>query len=211
MILGVLVSTTALLTASASPTGSTTAPTATAAKPAAVASPGPASTDARTVVVLKTNLGVIKLALDKDKAPQTVENFLQYMRAHHYDGTIFHRVIPGFMIQGGGLDKEMVERTQRAPVRNEARNGLRNRRGTVAMARLSAPHSATSQFFINLRNNDGLDFGVFPDGWGYAVFGEVVAGMDVVDKIAAVPTGSRGQFENVPRTPVVIESVTAEH
>lgn len=198
MFLAVLVSTTALLAAAA---------------PTPVASPAATkpTTDERPVVVIRTNLGVIKLALEKQKAPLTVENFLQYVRAKHYDGTIFHRVIPGFMIQGGGLDQNMVERSQRAPVRNEARNGLRNRRGSVAMARLSPPHSATSQFFINLRNNDGLDFGVFQDGWGYAVFGDVVAGMDVVDKIAAVPTSSKGQFENVPRTPVLIETITEDH
>lgn len=210
MILGVLVSTAALLASAAPPSAKPTS----GAKPAAMSTPAPAaasSGSARTVVVIKTSLGVIKLALDQEKAPQTVANFLQYTRAKHYDGTLFHRVIPGFMIQGGGLDKNMVERPQRAPVRNEARNGLRNRRGTIAMARLSEPHSATSQFFINLRNNDGLDFGVYPDGWGYAVFGEVTSGMEVVDQIATVATGSRGQFENVPRTPVMIESITEEH
>jgi cyclophilin family peptidyl-prolyl cis-trans isomerase len=141
-----------------------------------------------------------------DLTPKTVQNFLAYVRAKHYDGTIFHRVIPGFMIQGGGLDADMKERPTQAPVPNEAKTGGRNLRGTLSMARTSAPHSATAQFFINHKDNAGLDFGVSPDGWGYAVFGEVVEGMDVVDKIAQVPTGSKGMHQNVPRTPVTIIS-----
>ena len=150
----------------------------------------------------RTPLGSIVIGLYKDKAPITVDNFLQYLRAGHYDGTIFHRVIPGFMIQGGGYTPEMEEKKTRPPVRNEARNGLRNSRGAVAMARLDNPDSATSQFFINLRDNHSLDFGI--RGAGYAVFGEVVKGMDVVDRIAAVPTTSRGQHESVPEISVVI-------
>jgi peptidyl-prolyl cis-trans isomerase A (cyclophilin A) len=147
-------------------------------------------------------LGTITIELLPDKAPLSVANFLQYVREGHYDGTIFHRVMPNFMIQGGGLTPDMQEKPQRPPIRNEARNRLRNSRGTVAMARKDDPGSATSQFFINVRDNHNLDFGIA--GAGYAVFGRVVAGMDVVDRIALVPTGRRGQYENVPSRPVVI-------
>jgi cyclophilin family peptidyl-prolyl cis-trans isomerase len=154
------------------------------------------------VVVLDTSLGRIKLGLRQDKAPVTVKNFLTYLRGGHYDGTIFHRVIPGFMIQGGGFEEDMTERPTRPPIVNEAKNGLSNRRGTVAMARTNDPNSATAQFFINVNDNHGLDFGV--RGAGYAVFGEVLEGMEVADKIVAVPTTSKGAHQNVPRTPIVL-------
>src|SRR5688572_18251554 len=158
-------------------------------------------------VEIRTNMGVITLELYPDKAPKTVENFLQYVNDGHYKGTIFHRVIPGFMIQGGGFNVDFVQKKTRAPVQNEANNGLRNEPGTVAMARTSDPHSATAQFFINHKNNEFLNF-TAPNaqGWGYTVFGKVVKGMDVVNKIAAVETGPLGPFpENVPRKTVVIE------
>ena len=156
-------------------------------------------------VELKTSQGDIVLELNDELAPRTVANFVQYVKSGHYDGTVFHRVISGFMIQGGGLDKALNEKATRAPVENEARNGLRNEPGTVAMARTSAPHSATTQFFINVSNNDFLDH-PGQDGWGYAVFGKVVKGMDVVQKIAGLPTRSVGAHGNVPVEPVVIES-----
>jgi cyclophilin family peptidyl-prolyl cis-trans isomerase len=133
-----------------------------------------------------------------------VDNFLKYVKAGHYTGTVFHRVMPNFMIQGGGMDASLKEKPTRAPIRNEAKNGLRNTRGAIAMARTNDPHSATSQFFINVRDNHALDFGI--QGAGYAVFGEVIQGMDVVDRIVAVPTGSKGGHQNVPVTPVVINS-----
>jgi cyclophilin family peptidyl-prolyl cis-trans isomerase len=172
------------------------------ASPAPEATPRPAP--AGPTVVLDTTLGKIRLALNREKAPATVDNFVKYVRGGHYDGTIFHRVIPGFMIQGGGYEPDMTERPTRPPIRNEARNGLSNRRGTIAMARLTAPDSATAQFFINVKDNLALDWGV--RGAGYAVFGEVVEGMDVVDRIVAVPTKMVGYHENVPATPVVIKT-----
>jgi peptidyl-prolyl cis-trans isomerase A (cyclophilin A) len=150
----------------------------------------------------RTPLGTITVALDRDKAPVSVQNFLDYVTAGHYDGTVFHRVMPGFMIQGGGYTPEMEEKPTRPAIVNEAKNGLRNSRGTLAMARLNDPNSATSQFFINLRDNHRLDFGI--DGAGYAVFGQVVEGMDIVDRIAMVPRTSRGQHENVPEVPIII-------
>jgi peptidyl-prolyl cis-trans isomerase A (cyclophilin A) len=153
----------------------------------------------------ETSLGRFRVLLDKEKAPITVDNFLKYVRAGHYDGTIFHRVIPNFMIQGGGLGPDMSERPTRPPIRNEAKNGLRNVRGSIAMARLNEANSATAQFFINVKDNPGLDFGI--RGAGYAVFGQVVEGMDVVDKIVAVPTTLRGDHQNVPTTPVTIQRV----
>jgi peptidyl-prolyl cis-trans isomerase B (cyclophilin B) len=160
-------------------------------------------------VTVSTSLGDIILELDQAKAPVTTENFLAYAMAGHYDGTIFHRVIPGFMIQGGGFDPQMQQKPTQAPIANEADNGLRNQRGSIAMARTSDPHSATSQFFINLKNNAFLDHvGKTAQGWGYTVFGRVVEGMDVVDAIAQVPTGNRGPHSDVPKEPVVIESVT---
>jgi cyclophilin family peptidyl-prolyl cis-trans isomerase len=171
-------------------------------------SPLPRAATARPVVVLATSLGAIKIALDRDKAPVSVDNFLQYVRSGHYDGTVFHRVIPSFMIQGGGFDPDMKQKPTKPPIRNEAKNGLRNRRGTLAMARTNDPDSATSQFFINLKDNTALDYGM--RNAGYAVFGEVVEGMDVVDRIAAVPTAARAPHADVPRTPVVIQSAREE-
>jgi peptidyl-prolyl cis-trans isomerase A (cyclophilin A) len=157
------------------------------------------------VVIVKTSQGEFELELDAKRAPLTVENFLQYVDARFYDGTIFHRVIPGFMIQGGGFDQAMKQKDTRAPIRNEAANGLRNEPGTVAMARTNDPNSATAQFFVNLVDNDFLNHG--SRDFGYAVFGRVSAGMDVVKKVAAVPTGTRGGHQNVPLEPVVIESI----
>ncbi len=183
---------------------------AQAASPAPAAEPAAKPAPAGPYVVMETSLGRIRIGLYKDKAPVTVDNFVQYVRGGHYDGTIFHRVIPNFMVQGGGFDPNMEERPTRPPIKNEARNGLRNLRGTLAMARTSEPHSASAQFFVNVKDNAFLDFGVARDGWGYAVFGEVVEGMDVVDKIAAVQTGNKGQFQNVPLTPVLIQKVREE-
>ena len=157
-------------------------------------------------VEMQTTLGKITLELDAAKAPKSVENFLQYARSGQYDGTIFHRVIDGFMIQGGGFTKEMNEKPTKAPIANEAKNGLKNLRGSIAMARRADPHSATAQFFINHRDNPNLDYPAH-DGWGYAVFGKVTEGMDVVDKIAKVKTGNHGMHQNVPVEPVIIESV----
>ena len=154
-------------------------------------------------------MGTITLELDEAKAPATVANFAQYAKDGHYDGTIFHRVIDGFMIQGGGFTRDMNQKKTREPVRNEAMNGLKNKRGTIAMARTMVVDSATSQFFINLVDNDFLDFqSPTPQGFGYAVFGKVVSGMEVVDAIAKVKTGSAGPHQNVPETPVVIRKVT---
>ena len=175
---------------------------APAAAPAASPTPRPAPTG--PVVSIVTSMGEIRVGLRPDKAPVTVDNFLRYVKAGHYTGTIFHRVIPNFMIQGGGMDVKMVEKTTRPPIRNEARNGLRNARGTIAMARTNDPHSATAQFFVNVKDNHALDFGI--RGAGYAVFGDVVSGMDVVDRIVAVPTIEADGHQNVPATPVVIKS-----
>ncbi len=156
-------------------------------------------------VLLETTSGDILVELFADKAPKTVANFLQYVDDGFYANTIFHRVIPGFMIQGGGLGARMDEKPTRAPVPNEADNGLKNERGTIAMARTSDPHSASAQFFINLVDNDFLDFSApTPDGWGYCVFGRVTDGMDVVDKIAKVKTKTVGMHENVPTDMVLI-------
>ena len=155
-------------------------------------------------------MGAIALALDDEKAPATVANFIQYAKDGHYDGTIFHRVIDGFMIQGGGFTKDMVQKPTREPVRNEAMNGLKNLRGTIAMARTMVVDSATSQFFINLVDNGFLDFSSpTPQGFGYAVFGKVSSGMDVVDAIAKVKTGDAGPHQNVPVKAVVIKKVSA--
>jgi peptidyl-prolyl cis-trans isomerase A (cyclophilin A) len=162
-------------------------------------------------VVLTTSEGDITLELDREKAPRTVDNFIQYVRSGHYDGTIFHRVIDNFMIQGGGMQASMVEKATRAPIPLEARNGLQNLRGTVAMARTMVPDSATAQFFINLRDNAFLDAANSRDGHGYAVFGKVVAGMEVVDRIKAVPTTSRGPHQNVPITPILMRKATLEN
>ena len=175
----------------------------TPASPAPEATPRPLPNG--PVLAVETTLGTFKIGLHQDKSPIGADNFLKYARAKHFDGTLFHRVMPGFMIQGGGLDAQMVEKPTRPPIRNEASNGLRNSRGTVAMARTDDPNSATSQFFINLKDNASLDFGI--RGAGYAVIGEVIEGMDVVDKIAAVPTTTKRPHANVPVTPVVIKSV----
>lgn len=156
-------------------------------------------------VVLHTNHGDITLELDAENAPASTANFLQYVRDGHYDNTLFHRVIPGFMIQGGGMEPGMKQKPTRAPVANEATNGVKNRNYTVAMARTSEPHSATAQFFINIADNDFLDYSSpSANGWGYCVFGKVVAGRDVVDKIKAAPTATSGSHQNVPKEDVVI-------
>lgn len=158
------------------------------------------------LLVMETSLGSVKLELFRDKAPLSVANFLAYVSAGFYDGTIFHRVIRGFMIQGGGLDTEFREKPTRAPIRNEADNGLENRRGTLAMARTADPDSATSQFFINQVDNRALNR-PSPDGHGYAVFGRVVEGMDVVDRMARVRTGYREGFQDVPLERLEIRSI----
>jgi peptidyl-prolyl cis-trans isomerase B (cyclophilin B) len=158
------------------------------------------------MVILHTSHGDITLELHADDAPATVANFLQYVRDGHYDNTIFHRVIDGFMIQGGGMEPGMKQKPVRAPIANEAGNGLKNKHYTVAMARTSEPHSATAQFFINVADNEFLDHkGPSPQGWGYCVFAKVVAGRDVVDRIKLVPTGNSGFHQNVPTEAVVIQ------
>jgi peptidyl-prolyl cis-trans isomerase A (cyclophilin A) len=172
----------------------------------AIAACGAAWADAPKVK-FSTTAGDFVVELYADKAPKTVENFLSYVRDKHYDGTIFHRVISGFMIQGGGFMPDMQQKPTRAPIALETRPELKNDRGTLAMARTANPNSATAQFFINVVDNASLN-APNPDGYGYAVFGKVVSGMDVVDKIKGVPTGSRGPHQNVPATPVVINSVT---
>jgi peptidyl-prolyl cis-trans isomerase B (cyclophilin B) len=160
-------------------------------------------------VALDTNKGRIVIELYADKAPKTVKNFLDYVKAGHYNNTIFHRVIPGFMIQGGGFTPDMSEKPTRGPIQNEADNQVLNQRGTLAMARTGDPNSATAQFFINLANNGFLNFtSKTPAGWGYTVFGNVVEGMDVVDAIAQLPTTTKGMYENVPTQAVVIQKAT---
>jgi cyclophilin family peptidyl-prolyl cis-trans isomerase len=163
---------------------------------------------ANPVVVMETNKGTIKIELFEDKAPITVKNFLQYVKDKHYDGLIFHRVIENFMIQGGGFEPGMKERKTREPIKNESDNGLSNLRGTIAMARTSVPDSATSQFFINVKDNTFLDKAMARDKVGYCVFGRVIEGMDVVDKIRSVKTTSKMRFDDVPEEDVVIKSVT---
>ena len=161
------------------------------------------------IVIVNTSLGAFKIELDRESAPKTVENFLEYVDAGHYTGTLFHRVIPGFMVQGGGYDGEYNKLPVRQPVQNEASNGLKNLLATVAMARTNDPHSATAQFFVNLKNNDFLDHQA-PSGrgWGYCVFGTVIEGMDVVQKIEGTPTSAQGPFaKDAPETPVVIQSI----
>jgi cyclophilin family peptidyl-prolyl cis-trans isomerase len=163
---------------------------------------------ANPVVVMETTMGTITIELNREKAPVSVENFLQYVKAGHYNGTIFHRVIPGFMIQGGGFTPDMTQKPTRDPIQNEATNKLSNARGTIAMARTGEVRSATAQFFINVVDNSGLDHkSLVPKDFGYAVFGRVLSGMDVVDKIVGVRTTTRGGHQNVPVEPVVIKSV----
>lgn len=173
--------------------------------------PAPTPAPGNPVVVVSTSMGDITIELFRDRAPVSVENFLQYASEGFYEGTIFHRVKPGYVVQGGGYTPEMVERTTRAPIQNEATNGLKNTRGTVAMARMRALRSATSQWYINLANNAPLDHrGYSPEDFGYAVFGRVLSGMDVVDRIAATPTASSGGHDDVPVTPVVIQKVVVK-
>lgn len=158
-------------------------------------------------VILHTNFGDITLELNEEKAPASVANFISYVEDGHYNGTIFHRVIDGFMIQGGGFDKDMNQKSTKDPIKNEANNGLKNDLGTIAMARTSDPHSATAQFFINVTDNGFLNFSSeTAQGWGYAVFGKVTDGIDVVNKIKGVSTGNQGMHRDVPKEEVVIES-----
>lgn len=162
-------------------------------------------------VKLETSAGAIVLELAPEKAPKTVANFLAYVKSGHYEGTVFHRVITDFMIQGGGFTADMAQKPTQAPIPLESRNGLSNQRGTVAMARTMVPDSATAQFFINVKDNGFLDAPQSRDGQGYAVFGKVVSGLDVVDKIRTVPTGNRGGHQNVPSTPITILKATLEN
>ena len=162
--------------------------------------------DTQTKVKMTTSLGAIVIELDNAKAPLSAANFAEYVKSGFYDGTIFHRVIPGFMAQGGGFDTSFNQKATNAPIKNEADNGLKNDRGTIAMARTNDPDSATAQFFINLKDNGFLNHtSPTPSGWGYAVFGKVVEGMDVVDEMAKQPTGNRGMHQDVPKTDIVIE------
>jgi peptidyl-prolyl cis-trans isomerase B (cyclophilin B) len=161
----------------------------------------------QSMITLTTNLGDIVIELDEARAPKTCENFVEYLRDGHYDGTVFHRVIDGFMIQGGGFNEHLIQKMTRAPIENEAKNGLSNLTGTVAMARTMQPHSATAQFFINVSDNKFLDY-PGQDGWGYCVFGRVVEGMDVVDRIRKVKTGTQQGYQDVPVEPVIIEKAT---
>jgi len=181
----------------------------TTSEPAQQATGGNSTMSDHPKVLLETSKGNITLELDAKAAPNTVQNFLSYVQDGFYDGTVFHRVIPGFMVQGGGMNADMSDKTTRAPIKNEAGNGLKNLRGTVAMARTNAPHSASSQFFINVADNDFLNFkNETPQGWGYAVFGKVAEGLDVVDGIVAVKTGNHGMHQNVPVEPVLINKAT---
>lgn len=173
----------------------------------AVLAVAPAQAQNAPKVKLATSMGEIVVQLDPAKAPKTVENFLAYVKSRHYDGTVFHRVIDGFMIQGGGFTADLQPKPTRPPITLEAGNGLKNERYSIAMARSGNPHSATSQFFINVKDNAMLD-APKPDGHGYAVFGKVIAGSEVVDKIKAVATGDKGQHQNVPLSPVSIKTAT---
>ena len=190
------------------------APAKAAPAPKAKAAEAPAADAAKltaTKVLIKTNLGDMTVELYPDKAPKSVENFLTYVNSGFYDGTIFHRVIDNFMIQGGGFTRDLRQKPTRPAITNEAKNGLSNLRGTLAMARTGDPNSATAQFFINVVDNPRLDFTSEQNGatWGYTVFGKVTSGLDIVDKIKAVPTGAQGPFKSdVPTTPVVIEKIS---
>lgn len=162
--------------------------------------------DTQTKVKMTTSQGAFVIQLDHLKAPVSAANFVDYVKSGFYNGTIFHRVIPGFMAQGGGFDSSFAQKDTKAPIKNEADNGLKNKRGTLAMARTNDPNSATAQFFINYKDNSFLDHtSPTPSGWGYAVFGEVIEGMDVVDEMAKQPTGNRGMHQDVPKTDIVIE------
>ncbi len=162
-----------------------------------------------TKIIITTTLGAIALELDEDKAPKTVDNFLKYVRSGFYDGTIFHRVINDFMIQGGGFDADMIEKIPDAPIENEANNGLANNRGAIAMARTQDPHSATSQFFINVQDNDFLNHsGKSMQGWGYAVFGMVTSGDEVLERIRSAETSNQGAHQDVPKETIIIDSIT---
>jgi cyclophilin family peptidyl-prolyl cis-trans isomerase len=184
-----------------------TQPSTPAQTPAPAPAPAPTKGKGKIVVLIETSLGNMKAELYADKAPKTVENFEAYAKAKFYDGTIFHRVIPGFVIQGGGFAKDLSQKKTNDPIPLESQNGLKNARGTLAMARTADPNSATSQFFVNLKDNTMLDYPK-PDGNGYAVFGMVTSGMDVVDKIAAVQTTTaENGMENVPVDPVIIKSI----
>ena len=167
-----------------------------------------AASAANPQVELKTSAGSMTIELYADKAPKTVANFLEYVKSGHYAGTIFHRVIPGFMIQGGGYAKDLYQKPTRPPLQHEGAACAGNDTGTIAMARTGDPHSATSQFFINVVNNDKLNYTLPPQGWGYCAFGKVVKGMDVAQKIVAVPTGASGPHQNLPKDSILIESVT---
>jgi peptidyl-prolyl cis-trans isomerase B (cyclophilin B) len=161
------------------------------------------------VVQMSTSMGDVVIELFPDKAPKSVENFLRYVNEGHYQGTLIHRVVSNFVIQGGGFSKGMIQKPSYPPIPNEAKNGLRNTRGTIALARTKNPHSATAQFFINLNDNDFLNYtSSTPEGWGYCVFGRVIEGMDVVETISGVPTASRYGFASVPSSDILIESVT---
>ena len=182
---------------------------AVAAPPAQPAPKAQSPAAANPRVLLETSKGKIVIELYADKAPKSAKNFLDYVKAGTYNGTIFHRVIPGFMIQGGGFTPDMNQKPTRPPIQNEADNGLLNQRGTLAMARTNDPNSATSQFFINVANNGFLNFrGKTPEGWGYAVFGNVVEGMDVADAIVAVRTTTKGPYQNVPVEPIVLQKAS---
>ncbi len=190
---------------------------AAAATAALLASLNPSTLWAQTPaapqkVKLETSLGTVVLELDGAKAPKSVENFVQYVKDGHYNGTVFHRVIDGFMVQGGGFTPDMQQKPTRTPITNEAANGLKNTKYTIAMARTGEPHSATAQFFINVADNTFLNHTApTPQGWGYAVFGKVVAGTEVVDKMRLAPTGNRGMHQNVPTTPITILKATLEN
>ena len=170
-----------------------------------------AENEKNPVVTMSTNMGDIHIELNSDKAPITTKNFLAYVNDGHFDGLIFHRVIPGFMIQGGGFDSKMTQRPTKSPIKNEAHNGLKNVKGSIAMARTNVVDSATAQFFINVKDNDFLDHkNTSPDGYGYAVFGQVIEGMDIVHTIEKVKTGNRGMHQDVPVDVVVINSAKVE-
>lgn len=199
----------ALMVVTGAPQSSSSGKTRVQAPP--LQAPAPTPAPGNPVAVISTSMGEITVELFKDKAPVSVENFLGYADAGFYEGTIFHRVKAGYVIQGGGYTPEMVEKATRPPIQNEATNGLKNTRGTLAMARTQALRSGTSQFYINVVNNAELDHrGYSPSDFGYAVFGRVLSGMDVVDAIAKVPTAMKGEHEDVPTTPVVIQKVTVK-